>query len=464
MKPSDKEKSGDPRPPKASPSWPEPHPTDGLSEDGQAPLFSINETSREADFDFSNPHHESAPAPSARSSGSPRRRRGRANRLVTRLGLDEISGLLEGLARRSIPTVDFFVFSLLSGGILGVGYLLDAPAILLLGILIGPVLVPWAGAILAAATGEGRFFGQTSGSFFISALIIFGTGALAGLASRIWLPHTFIQAFLHSRLWVPDLLVLILGTLALVVGFIQSEEKPVVASVMVAYELYLPVSAAGFGLGSNVEGLWPQSLQVFFVHFAISMILALIVFYYMGFRPREASGYVFAGLIVALGLAVTVGFAGIGTFITVRADPPTPTLVAPTASVVFIPTPTDIPATSTPQPTFTATLLPTPEATATETPLPPTATEIVPTPTLLPTPVYGRVQTKGDGAVIRSEPGGPSMTTVQNGYLVEFLPDAPVVVNGELWVHVLIKTPARDLNGWVLLSSILTATPSVASP
>ncbi len=354
---------------------------------------------------------------------------------------------------------------MLAGGILGIGYLLDAPAMLLLGILVAPILGPWMGTALSAAIGEWRFFGQNSGGFLTAVLMIFGTGVLAGFASRISMPHTFIQAFLHARLWVPDLLVLIIGTIALTIAFIQSGEKPVIPSIMVAYELFLPASAAGFGLGSNVEGLWPQSLMVFLIHLAISMVLSAIVFYYMGFRPLEASGYILAILIVVIGLAITAGFAGIGTLLNIRSDRPTATLPAP---VVTIPTASPapvIPDTATPRPTFTLTFSPTPlPATptiklSTFTPAP-----TFPSPTLLPTPVYGRVQSKGDGAVIRTEPGGSAITTVQNGYLVEILPEPPVIFNGETWVHVIIRTQQRDLNGWVLFNLIVTATPSVASP
>jgi hypothetical protein len=101
--------------------------------------------------------------------------------------------------------------------------------------------------------------------------------------------------------------------------------------------------------------------------------------------------------------------------------------------------------------------------------LPPTLTRtpavtltvgLSPSPTLLPTPIYGRIQSTGDGATIRTEPGGTAITTVQNGYLVEFLPADPVVLEGATWVKVLIRTPSRDIEGWVLLNLIITATPS----
>jgi hypothetical protein len=43
---------------------------------------------------------------------------------------------------------------------------------------------------------------------------------------------------------------------------------------------------------------------------------------------------------------------------------------------------------------------------------------------------------------------------------VEILGDTPIVLEGTMWVHVIIRTPSRVIDGWVLLDLILTATPS----
>ena len=183
---------------------------------------------------------EERPAPAE----APRRRR-RANRFIQRPEAGELGARLASIAYRSAPTIDFFIFAFLSGCILAVGYLLNAPAILLLGIIVAPLMAPWVGAMLAASTGETRFFGQTLGALFTVMGMVFLIGALGGFVSRLFQPMDSTQALLHARLWWHDLLLLILGTLALVVAFIQSEEKPVLASLMVAYEFFLPVSAAG---------------------------------------------------------------------------------------------------------------------------------------------------------------------------------------------------------------------------
>lgn len=387
----------------------------------------------------------------------PARRRRRSNRLLQRPEAGELGDRLESIAHRSAPTIDFFIFAFLSGCILAVGYILNAPAILLLGVIVAPLMAPWVGAMLAASTGETRFLRQTLGALLTVILMVFLIGTLGGFASRLFQPMDSTQALLHARLWWHDLLLLILGTTLLVISYIQSEDKPVLASLMVAYEFFLPVSAAGYGLGSGVDGLWPQAGLVFLIHLALSLIISLMVFFYMGFRPFEPAGYMVTTAVVVVSLAFVGGFFGLGTLLNTRGEE-----IGATSTPSLTPTQTFLPSPSLP-PTKLATITPLPPTEpptvtpqATETPAPGT------NPTPLPTPIYGRVQANanGDGAVIRAEPGGSAITTVQNGYLVEFLPVDPVVLQGETWVNVLIRTPSRDIEGWVLLRLIVTATPS----
>jgi hypothetical protein len=194
------------------------------------------------------------------------------------------------------------------------------------------------------------------------------------------------------------------------------------------------------------------------VHLAVSILLALAVFYYMGFRPLEISGYGMAGLLVVI-LAVVAGF-GMRMLDNVNGSRPVATASAPG----FF--------TTTPIPVFGPTL--TPLAPATLTLAPPTAPAtdtlaaitdtpgITTDPTLVPTPVYGHIHSgpPGDGAMIRVEPNGAPITTVQNDYLVILLPDQPVTLANVVWVRVRVNTSSREIVGWVQLSLIVTATPS----
>jgi hypothetical protein len=117
----------------------------------------------------------------------------------------ERAALFTHLARRAYPSYELFVFSIVSGVILGLGYFLDSQALLIFGILVAPLMTPWIGVSLATIAGSLRFFLQTVMAIFISSLIIFLSGWLAGFASRITPPRVFNEAFIHSRLWWPDI-------------------------------------------------------------------------------------------------------------------------------------------------------------------------------------------------------------------------------------------------------------------
>jgi hypothetical protein len=375
--------------------------------------------------------------------GAPRRRKRPSRPVITRPDVSELGQRFENMAYRAAPTFDFFLFSLVAGLILGVGYLFDAPAVLLVGLVIIPVLTPWVGAVLATVTGESAFFRQTLGGFTTALVMVFITGLLAGFISRIFGASSATQALLHAQLSLFDLLLVGSGTVALTIAFVQAEEKPLfLTSLLVAYEIYLPVSAIGFGLGSGVENIWPQALVVLAAHLAVSAVLALGVFYYMGFRPLDIAGYLMPGAIVVGGLiivAMTLAWGG-----SVRIFQPVGTPVGPKTT----------PATLVPQPTVTPS--PQPTSSPTELALTPTITETS-GPTPIPTPMYGRVGSRG--AYLMDEPGGTAMTTLNQDYLVEFLPDSPSILEGTTWVRVKVKMQSGiDRIGWVRLDFISTAT------
>lgn len=381
------------------------------------------------------------PLPARAEPGARRRRQGP---LIARPDSSELDQRLESMARRAAPTFDFFLFSLLAGVVLGVGYLFDAPAILFFGLLFAPILAPWVGTALAVAIGEMRFFGQTLGGFFTALFIVFVTGLLAGLLGRLFMPLSTSQLFLHTQIGLFDLLLAAGGAVALAVSFVRSEEKPTLVNLMVVYALYLPASAAGFSLGAGLENLWVQALLVLLVHLAVAVILGLAIFYYMGFRPLETADYALMIVIAAASAAAIFAAFSWGGNVRLGGVLATPTPLAtstPTDSPVSEPTPTRQP--RTPTRTSTPTMI------------------VTPTPTSLPTPVYGRVGP--NGAHIRDEPQGTAITTLEQGYLVEILPEEPAFLEGTTWVRVRVKTPTRDVVGWVRIDLIATATPSAGS-
>ncbi len=393
-----------------------------------------------------------------------RARRRRRGQLMVPPDAAGRAALIASLAHRSYPTYDLFVYSVLCGAILGLGYVLDSQALLLFGILVAPLLTPWIGLLLAALTGSLRFFVETLVAFFVSALMVFLIGAMAGFAARTFMPRTFDEAFVHSRLWWPELIVLAIGAVILTLSFVRSEAKPFLPSVMLAYGFFLPLSAGGFGLGSGVGAIWPHGLLVFLVYFAWTSAFGVLTLMVLRFLPGSLAAFLMSAVLVIALVAVLIMLMGGGA-------PPAafvPEAATATSSLTPSPMPTinaALPAIL-PAETFTpvvamatgTALPPTPVPLTIEITLPPTATPTI-TLTIEPTPVYARVKvSKGGGAVLRSTPNGKGITVLDNYSIVQVLPDTQDV-SGTTWAHVIALQNGVQLDGWMVQLYLDVATP-----
>ena len=397
--------------------------------------------------------NEPQPQPTPPSSVARRRRAHRAQLIPSAAGRAEIMAIL---ARRSYPNYEFFIYAVLCGAVLGLGYLLDSPAVLLFGILLAPLMTPWVGMTLALITGSARFFIETLTAILISAILVFLSGLLSGFAARAFLPLTFNNAFNNSQIWIPGLVALGLGSILLIISFVRSEDNPFLPSVMLAYSLFTPISAAGFGLGSGVEGLWPKGLLVFVVHLALATFFGLVTFLVLRFRPSQLGlGLSGGALVVIVGTLALLMVPGLGSRPEAPIVIPTQTkAVTPTSKLVLAPTSTASPkATSTPR-VQTATPVPL----TLQVTLPLTETPTV-TLTIEPTPVYAKISSDSGGGVnLRKSPNGTYIATLDNGSVVIVLPDVQVVENVP-WAHVIATKNGRQLEGWILQTVLTMATP-----
>jgi len=415
----------------------------------------------------SQPHPEGTP-----EFVSARARRRRAMRRV-QFPTDEAerAELFAHLFRRAFPSYELFVFSFVAGAILGIGYLFNAQALLIFGILVAPLLTPWIGTTLSIIAGALRLFFQTTSAFLISALVIFLGGWLAGFASRAFQPLTLNEAFIHSRLWWPDLVALTIGAILITVSFVRSEDRPYLPSALLAYELFLPLSAAGFGLGSGVGlgEVWPQGLFVFFVHLAWATVFGLLTLCFLRFYPTSLGGFAFTGLMAVSLIAVIVIYTNFGNWIMTRmgfaSPPPQPVAVIESSPTpLAIPSTTSSPRSASSTPVIAASLSTTsrtPRPSSTPATLPATET-FTATVTAEPTPIIAMIHaSEGGGAFIRDQPGGQALITLANGATVTIIPNDFQDVNGVIWVHVSATIDDRRVEGWILQSLLQTATPPV---
>ncbi len=372
----------------------------------------------------------------------PPARRRRAGRLLAPLDADERADFLDELAHRAAPSFDFFLFSLFSGAVISIGFLLDSPALLVLGAVLAPVMAPAVGVSFGTVVGSIRVFLRSLVGLVIGGALVSLTGVLAGLVARAWLPLSLNQAHSHTQLIWTDFLVLAVGAILTAAGFSRTKVHSLLPSVALAYELYLPLAAAGFGLGSGVPHLWPDGLVVFAVHLAWGALLGALTLAILGFRPLTIFGYTLGGVVTLMGIILLIGISGAGAAFGAQIALPTP-IPSPTPTITLTVTPTLTPV----PPTITPTL--TPSLTATITP--------TITPTLTPTPILAIIQAEdGLGALIRAEPGGQIIGSLVNNTLMQILPDN-VETDAGIWVHVIAPDGTE---GWMLQSLLQIATPA----
>jgi len=331
------------------------------------------------------------------------------------------------------------------------------------------LLTPWIGISLSVIAGSGRLFIQTITALFVSSLMIFGSGVLAGVASRV-LPNsarTFTEAFNHSRLWWPDLIILTIGAVILTISFVRSEERPYLPSALLAGEILLPLCAAGFGLGSGVNGIWPQGIFVFVVHFAWATFFSIITLFFLRFFPTTLSGATFTGFVIIVIMTIVTFLTGFGQWIKIQAGLATPKPVSITQTL-SIPTPFP---TITSSPTIPLTIavigVPTLTPSRTSTPIPVTPkvtlkpiSTSTSTVTAEPTPIIGLVRaSEGGGAFIREKPGGKVLATLANGATVTIVPNDFKEANGIIWIHAFALVNDVRVEGWMIQSVLVTATP-----
>jgi hypothetical protein len=376
----------------------------------------------------------------------PPARRRRARRILAPLEADEQAKLLDLVARRAAPSVDFFLFSLVAGLVMSSGILFNEPALLVLGASLAPLMAPLVGISLGTVIGSVPYFLKSLVGLLIGSIFAFSSGWLAAYAITNWLPIEFNQLYNQALLSWTDFFVLAVSAVLTTIAIARSSQKDslprlALPSVALAYELYLPLVTAGFGFGIDATRLVYDGLVVFSIHLAFAVILGAVTLAVLGFRPLTLFGYSLGAVIGMLCVIMFIGFGGIGAVYGAKIGLPTP---VPTSTPTITPTATETPTPVPPTPTFTTTSTSTPTRTPTSTPTP-TAT-----------PVFVVVRST-DGARIRTEPGGTTIGFIADNTVVILLPDSQNEFEGVSWVKVLLPDGKE---GWIWQSLIENITPT----
>jgi len=377
----------------------------------------------------------------------PPARRRRAHRLLAPLEADDKATFLDALAHRASPSFDFFLFSLLSGLVIGIGFLLDAPVVLLFAALVAPLMSPVIGLSLGMITGSIPFFLRSLIGLVLGNTLILFCGFASGLVAKSLqfsgeASQVFSQAYSFAQLSWIHFLVLLTASAWLTATLVKNDPRRLLPNVALAYTLTLPVASAGFGLGAGLTHLWPDGLVVFTIHLAGSALTGAVLLALLGFRPLTLFGYTIGAAIALLSLILFIGLSGAGAAFGGR-------IALPTLTPSITPTRTLTPTVSTtpPPPTVTPTITPT----STQTP--------IPTPTVTPsaTPYFLQIAAIGsDGILLRSDPAGQVLGSYVNGMIVQLYNE---VTTADNVVWALIQTSDGKV-GWVKRSLLIA--PSVS--
>ena len=188
----------------------------------------------------------------------PPARRRRARRLLAPLDANERAAALDQLAHRTSPSFDFFLFSLVSGLLFGIGLWFNSPILLVLGAIFTPLMAPAVGIALGTIIGSYRFFFRSLLGWLIGSVLVFMGSAGIGLLARRWGVGETSLAALFAQLSWTNFLLLAVGAVFTAVTMAHDDRNPAAPSIALAYELYLPVAVSGVWLSSGGAHLIPD--------------------------------------------------------------------------------------------------------------------------------------------------------------------------------------------------------------
>lgn len=367
-------------------------------------------------------------------------------KVIAALSHDERAIYIDEVASKASPSFDFFLFSLLAGAIIGFAYIIDSPYILLLGALTAPVMAPVIGLSLGTILGSSGHFIRSLGGMLISTVLLLLMGVLAGFVMRIWLPLDLVQVFYQAQLTWPPFLVISIGAIFTAATLVNDKHNPSIPSIALAYSLFLPLVASGFGLGSGLPNLWPDGFVLFLIHLAWTVLVGAITLRFMGFKPYTLFGYSIGGTLLLVTIVLIIGFGSLGAAFGNNYGLPTytPTVTKP-PTLTPSPSHTMAPSTATLKPSSTPTITHTPTSTSSPT----------------PTPIEARLEVSDEyfGAYVRSEPNSDSnpVSSISNGGIVVILGERQVDSSGFAWLKIL--NLEDGVEGWILENLLVTATP-----
>ncbi len=371
-------------------------------------------------------------------------------RMPQAASLAEWEILLDSLLDLTGPTLEFFLLALLGAAASAAALYFNEPVLLILALALFPFNTPVFNLALLPASRKLGPALKSLISLIAPVVLSFGAGLLVGGLAPQTAPAQLLLDVFNAPYW-PNLAAVAGGAAFCSLVLLRQDRLPRLAGAILSYEIFLPLTVAGFGLFSGAVGFWPGSLLTALVHLGLAIVAATLTFVLVGFAPKALSGWALGLIPLALTLVFLIAaLLSAGQIVLPWA--PQPAAPAPTATPAltekaFEPTgsaETPLTPTATLQPTTSPSPTPRPSATAS------------PTPSPTPTVIVGIVVSER-GAVVREEPSTSALivTYVYDGDAVSLIGE---YLNGNsLWYQV--QTATGEI-GWMLGSLLETPVPT----
>lgn len=389
-----------------------------------------------------------------------------------------------------IPSLSFYIYSLIAGGIAAAALMLNTASLRLLALAFIPFCGPMIGIALGCAAGSLRFLFQSLYKALLS-MLLFAAGSAAVI---LCLRNGFTPAdgtaaafFVADQWTVPT--AVICALLSVVQLRRDGHLTQAFGAVTLSFVLF-PLTAAVWGAFSGSRELFFGALRVSVLFGMLTVAAAAAALIFTRTASMTAAAAVMCLLAIAAGcfsaanaLKVTSPNAAIDSRTAdllnganLMTYTPTNTATATsTPTMTMTPTKTSTPtktptATETLPATETGTTAPTDTPTPTVTDTPTATPTVTPTRTLIPTltptvtkvltatPIYGIVNAKGDvGVLVRKDPSTSAdvIRSVYNDSVLE-MTGKTMEKDGIVWVSVRTN---EGFDGWVAEAVLRTATP-----
>ena len=363
--------------------------------------------------------------------------------------------LLDSLLELTRPNLAFFLLALLGVAASGAALYFNEPAGLVLALVLLPFLNPVFNLALLPASGKFGPALKALISLLVPILLSTGAGMLVGWFA----PEANFSKLALTGFTTPNWI-----NLALVAGsaifctiiLLREDRLPHLVGAILSYEIFLPLTLAGFSFITGAAAVWPGELLTALSHLGLALTAATLAFIVIGFAPKALSGWALS-LIPIIFTLITLIAALLMAGQIVLPWLPELTIPTPTAETLAatekVPEATD----ALPAPSETG-IIPTATLQATKTPEPTEAVTATPsaTPTATPTIMVGIIISES-GAVVREEPSTSSL-------VVSYVNDGDVVTligeyqsGNSLWYQV--RTELGE-TGWMMSTIIQTPTPT----